>query len=37
MKKIFLILSLSVYIFCDYQYSLEDYNTTSPTFGDNVW
>ena len=37
MKKIFLILSLSGYIFCDYQYSLEDYNTTSPTFGDNVW
>ena len=37
MKKIFLILSLSGYIFCDYQYSLEDYNTTSPTFGNNVW
>ena len=37
MKKILLILSLASYIFCNYQYSLEDYNTTSPTFGDNVW
>ena len=37
MKKIFLILSLFGYIFCDYQYSLEDYNATSPTFGNNVW
>ena len=37
MKKILLILSLTSYIFCNYQYSLEDYNTTSPTFGDNVW
>ena len=37
MKKILLILSFTSYIFCDYQYSLEDYNTTSPTFGDNVW
>ena len=37
MKKILLILSVTSYIFCNYQYSLEDYNTTSPTFGDNVW
>ena len=37
MKKILLILSFTSYIFCNYQYSLEDYNTTSPTFGDNVW
>ena len=22
---------------CNYQYSLEDYNTTSPTYGNNVW
>jgi len=37
MKKILFIVSFTSYIFCNYQYSLEDYNTTSPTFGDNVW
>ena len=37
MKKIILILSFASYIFCNYQYSLEDYNTTSPTFGDDIW
>ena len=37
MKKILLILVLSSYIFCNYEYSLEDYNTTSPTYGYNVW
>ena len=37
MKKIFLILLFTSYIFCDYDYSLEDYNTTSPTYGNNVW
>ena len=37
MKKILLILLLSSYIFCNYEYSLEDYNTTSPTYGNNVW
>ena len=37
MKKILLILVLSSYIFCNYEYSLEDYNTTSPTYGNNVW
>ena len=37
MKKILLILSFFSFIFCNYNYSLEDYNTTSPTFGDNVW
>ena len=37
MKKIVLILSFTSYMLCNYQYSLEDYNTTSPTFGDNVW
>ena len=21
----------------EYQYSLQDYNTTSPTYGNNVW
>ena len=37
MKKILLISLLSGYIFCNYQYSLEDYNTTSPTYGYSVW
>ena len=37
MKKILLILLFSNYIFCNYEYSLEDYNTTSPTYGNNVW
>ncbi len=37
MKKIFIILLFTSYIFCDYGYSLEDYNTTSPTYGNNVW
>ena len=37
MKRILLILLFSSYIFCNYEYSLEDYNTTSPTYGNNVW
>ncbi len=37
MKKISLILLFSSYIFCNYEYSLEDYNPTSPTYGNNVW
>ena len=37
MKKILFISLLSSYIFCNYQYSLEDYNATSPTYGYNVW
>ena len=37
MKKILLILSFPCYILCNYEYSLEDYNTTSPTYGNNVW
>ena len=38
MKKILLILLVPVLVICDeYEYSLQDYNTTSPTFGDNVW
>ena len=37
MKKILLILLFSSYIFCNYEYSLEDFNTTSPTYGNNVW
>ena len=37
MKKILLILLFTSSIFCNYQYSLEDHNTTSPTYGSNVW
>ena len=38
MKKILLILFIPAFMICDeYEYSLQDYNTTSPTFGDNVW
>ena len=38
MKKILIIILLPVLMFCDeYQYSLEDYNATSPTYGLDVW
>ena len=38
MKNILMILLLPVFIFSEeLQYSLEDYNTTSPTYGMNVW
>ena len=37
MKKILSILLFSSYMFCNYEYSLEDYNTTSATYGNNVW
>ena len=36
MKKYIIILSLS-FIFGNLDYSLQDYNTTSPTYGLNVW
>ena len=38
MKKILAILLLPVFIFSEeLEYSLQDYNTTSPTYGLNVW
>jgi len=38
MKRILFILVLPVLLFSDeYNYSLEDYNTTSPTYGSDVW
>ncbi len=37
MKKILFILLFTGYVFCNYFYSLEDYNTTSPTYGSNIW
>ena len=36
MQNIFFILFISS-IFCNYNYSLEDFNPTSPTYGSNVW
>ena len=38
MKKFLFILLVSGFIFSDeYEYSLQDYNTTSPTYGFDVW
>ena len=38
MKKLFIILILPIFIFSqDYEYSLQDFNTTSPTYEQNVW
>ena len=38
MKKLLIILLLPVFIFSDeYDYSLQDYNSTSQTYGMDVW
>ena len=37
MRKIFFILLIPVFIFAQYDYSLEDFNSTSPTYGMDVW
>ena len=38
MKKLLLIFLMPVFMFADeYEYSLQDYNTTSPTYGSDVW
>tara|TARA_B110000116_G_C16752513_1_gene544075 strand:- start:1211 stop:1381 length:171 start_codon:yes stop_codon:yes gene_type:complete len=39
MNKMFniIIFSLFTILVADYQYSLEDYNPTSPTYGLSVW
>ena len=37
MKKVLLILLLTVFIYADYDYSLQDYNLTSPTYELDVW
>ena len=38
MKKFILILLVPVLMFADdYAYSLQDYNTTSPTYNSDVW
>ena len=37
MKIALLTLLLPIYLYCNYQYSLEDFNATSPSYGGNVW
>ena len=38
MKKLLLIFLFPVFMFGDeFEYSLEDYNSTSPTYGLDVW
>tara|TARA_Y100001970_G_C14218251_1_gene850971 strand:+ start:1520 stop:1687 length:168 start_codon:yes stop_codon:yes gene_type:complete len=38
MKKIIFILLLPIFTFADeLEYSYQDYNTTSPTYGMDVW
>ena len=37
MKKILLILLLPTLMYANYNYSLQDYNSTSPTYGLDVW
>ena len=37
MKKLLTILVVFGFTFADYAYSLEDNNTTSPTYGMDVW
>ena len=37
MKKFLLIFLLPIFLFGDYDYSLEDKNSTSPTSGLDVW
>ena len=32
-----IVVSFLTVLFADYQYSLEDHNTTSPTYGLDVW
>jgi len=35
--RIKLFLLLTSFIFCNYEYSLEDYNATSPSYGSYIW
>tara|TARA_Y100000814_G_scaffold230498_1_gene174388 strand:- start:1068 stop:1289 length:222 start_codon:yes stop_codon:yes gene_type:complete len=37
MKNILFILFGFTLVFSDYEYSMQDYNSTSPTFGLDVW
>ena len=37
MKNILLLILFPVYLYANYEYSLQDYNNTSPTYRENVW
>tara|TARA_Y100000814_G_scaffold38998_1_gene24628 strand:+ start:256 stop:420 length:165 start_codon:yes stop_codon:yes gene_type:complete len=37
MKNLLFIFIATASIFADYEYTLEDYNSTSPTYGMDVW
>ena len=37
MKKLLFIVLLPIFIFAQYEYSLQDFNSTSPTYGMDVW
>tara|TARA_B100001013_G_scaffold91409_1_gene50896 strand:- start:464 stop:631 length:168 start_codon:yes stop_codon:yes gene_type:complete len=38
MKKLLIIFLIPVFMFSEeYEYSLQDYNSTSPTYGLDVW
>ena len=37
MKKLLFIVLIPIFIFAQYEYSLEDFNSTSPTYGMDVW
>ena len=37
MKRLLLIFLFPICLFADYEYTLQDYNSTSPTYGLNVW
>ena len=37
MRKLLFIVLLPIFIFAQYEYSLEDFNSTSPTYGMDVW
>jgi len=37
MKRLLLIFLFPICLSADYEYTLQDYNSTSPTYGVNVW
>jgi hypothetical protein len=37
MKNLLFIFIVTASLFSDYEYTLEDYNPTSPTYGMDVW
>ena len=37
MKEMLLTLFFPIALYADYDYSLQDYNSTSPTYGSDVW